>query len=193
MPRISPAQAGLRHCVSHHELFGDFFTARGLDYLVSRSSCHGDSHSLVVIARPDVIDGIMMPSSEDMSDPAYSKWPVPDWEMQEALRLASEGVLRNRQARQTRDEEDGGDLAMALRLYCDTAYADWTGGFHHLAREMPGVASPAQGFQRPTGSRVARSHLQETRSRFLSPFPSRRRNPRRSRRRVRGNRRPFGP
>ena len=46
-----------------------------------------------------------------------------------------------------------------------------------LLREMPGVASPAQGFQRPTGSRVARSHLQETQSRFLSPFPSRRRNP----------------
>ena len=90
----------------------------------------------MVIARPDVIDGIMMPSSEDMPDPAYSKWPVPDWEMQEALRLASEGVLRNRQARQTRDEEDGGDLAMALRLYCDTAYADRTGGFHHLAREQ---------------------------------------------------------
>ena len=38
-------------------------------------------------------------------------------------------------------------------------------------RKMPGMASPAQGFQRPTGGRVARSHLQETRSRFLSPSP----------------------
>ena len=124
--------------VSHHELFGDFFTARGLDYLVSRSSWHGDSHSLVVIARPDVIDGIEMPS-EDMS-PVYATWPVPDWEMQEALKLAEEDVLRNRRARQARNEEDGGDLAMALRLYCDTAYADRTGGFHHLAREQLGHA-----------------------------------------------------
>ena len=124
--------------VSHHELFGDFFTARGLDYLVSRSSWHGDSHSLAVIARPDVIDGIKMPY-EDMS-PVYATWPVPDWEMQEALKLAEEDVLRNRRARQARNEEDGGDLAMALRLYCDTAYADRTGGFHHLAREQLGHA-----------------------------------------------------
>ena len=57
-----------------------------------------------------------------------------------------------------------------------------------LLREMPGVASPAQGFQRPTGGRAARSHLQETRSRFLSPSPSRRHIPQRSRHRARGSR-----
>ena len=44
-------------------------------------------------------------------------------------------------------------------------------GAQLLLREMPGVASPAQGFQRPTGGRVARSHLQETPSCFLSPSP----------------------
>ena len=40
-----------------------------------------------------------------------------------------------------------------------------------LLREMSSVASPAQGFQRPTGGRVARSHLQGMPSRFLSPSP----------------------
>ena len=123
--------------VSHHEPFSDFFTNRGLDYLASRASWYSDSDTVLVIARVDVIDGIELPPEEDSLDRVdYPEWPVPDWEMQEALKLAEESVLRNRRARLARDEEDGGNYTTALRLYCDTAYADRTGGFHHLAREQ---------------------------------------------------------
>ena len=123
--------------VSHHEPFRRFFAARGLYHSASRASWYSDSTTLVVIARVDVLDGIEMPPEDGSLERVdYPEWPVPDWEMQEALRLAEESVLRNRQARLAQNEEMAGHLQTALRLYCDTAYTDRTAGFHHLAREQ---------------------------------------------------------
>ena len=44
-------------------------------------------------------------------------------------------------------------------------------GAQPLLRGMSSAASPAQGFQRPTGGRISGSHLQGTPSRLLSPSP----------------------
>ena len=64
---------------------------------------------------------------------------------------------------------------------------------HLRSGKCPGVASPAQGLQRPKEGRIARSHLQETRSRLLVSVPEPAAYiPRRSSRRVRGNRRGTG-
>ena len=121
----------------HHGPFRDFFASRGLDCLVSRGSWHADRPSLVVVARADVAEGIRMPAGEMGMEPVHRpRWPMPDWEMAEALRLAEEQVLRNRKARLALDADGAGDRDAALALHCEVAYMDRTGGFHNLAREQ---------------------------------------------------------
>ena len=120
----------------HHEPFRDFFDARGLVYLVSCASWHIEGASLVVIARADVAGTVRLPADESFEPVVHPKWPVPDWEMAEALKLAEEGVVRDRPARLEHGEESQGNWMTALRLYCDTAYRDRTGAFHNLAREQ---------------------------------------------------------
>ena len=140
------AHPGCRHRVKgydgHHEPFRSFFANRGLAYLVTSrswypSSWYGNDESLVVIARADVIDRIRMPPEGHQGGPVlHSQWPHPDWEMQEALRLAEEAVLRNRRAKSAQDAEKQGYHQDALEFYCGTAYIDRTGGFQKLARDQ---------------------------------------------------------
>ncbi len=85
----------------------------------------------------DVLDRIELPKDENSTDFLYTPSPYDvDWEMCEALKLAKEGVVRNRLARLAPEAEQEGDYLTALRFYCDTAYIDRTGGFHKLAREQ---------------------------------------------------------
>ena len=140
------AHPGCRHRVKgydgHHEPCRSFFADRGLAYLVTSrswypSSWYGNDESLVVIARADVIDRIRMPREGHQGGLVlHSHWPRPDWEMQEALRLAAEAVLRNRRAKRAQDAEKRGSHQDALELYCGTAYIDRTGGFQKLARDQ---------------------------------------------------------
>ena len=120
-----------------HNRHQRFFTERGLEYLVSTGSWYSDRTRLVVIARADVIERIRLPEDNACED--HVACPLPthvDWEMREALKLAEEGVLRNRNAQLAPEAAANGDYLAALRFYCDTAYIDRTGGFHKLAREQ---------------------------------------------------------
>ena len=119
------------------EPFRDYFASRGLGYLVSTGSWHGENSRLVVIARVDVLEGIRLPSDGDSLVEPVDLGPVDvDWEMREVVRLAEEGLIRDRSARLAQENEDEGDYLEALMLYCRVAYADRTGGFHRLAREQ---------------------------------------------------------
>ena len=121
----------------NHDLQQKFFEERGLEYLVSTGSWYSEGTRLVVIARADVIDRITLPRDEDRQDDVVCPLPTRiDWEMREALKVAEEGVLRNRNAMLAPEAEEVGDYLTALRFYCDTAYTDRTGGFHKLAREQ---------------------------------------------------------
>ena len=135
------AHPGCRHRVEgyddHHEPCRSFFADRGLAYLVTSRSWYGNDESLVVIARADVIERIRMPREGHQGGLVlHSHWPRPDWEMQEALKLAAEAVLRNRRAKRAQDAEKRGFHQDALELYCGTAYIDRTGGFQKLARDQ---------------------------------------------------------
>lgn len=126
-----------QHKDHDHNLHQRFFAERGLEYLVSTGSWYSDRTRLVVIARADVIERITLPHDNTCQD--HVSCPLPthvDWEMREALKLAEEGVLRNRKAQLAPEAEAEGDYLTALRFYCDTAYIDRTGGFHKLAREQ---------------------------------------------------------
>ena len=121
----------------HHGGFQDFFEERGLNYRVSRGSWHDGAPTLVVVARADIVGRIEMPPGDDGMEPVhYPRWPAPDWEMTEALKLAEEQVLRDRKVRLAHKEETAGEYEVALRLYCETAYMDRTAGFHNLARDQ---------------------------------------------------------
>ena len=118
-----------------------FFEERGLQYLVSTGSWYSGKTRLVVIARADVINQIALPYDEDCQDDVVNPPSIDiDWEMREALKLAEEGVFRNRNAQLAPEAEAKGEYLTALRFYCDTAYIDRTGGFHKLAREELGHA-----------------------------------------------------
>ena len=124
-----------------HGPFRDFFASRGLGYLVSTRSWHGEDARLVVIGRVDVLESIRLPSDED--SPVESVHPGPvgiDWEMREVIRLAEEGLIRDRGARLAEEADDDGNYQEALGTYCRVAYGDRTGGFHRLAREQLGRA-----------------------------------------------------
>ena len=126
-----------RRSDDHHGPHREYLAERGLSYLVSTGSWYSDRTRLVVIARVDVLDRIELPEDENASDVLYRPYfDHVDWEMREALKLAEEGVVRNRLARLAPEAEEEGDLLTALRFYCDTAYVDRTGGFHKLAREQ---------------------------------------------------------
>ena len=137
---------GLRVVVAHslcghgdedHGPVRDFFASRGLGYLVSTGSWHSEKTRLVVIARVDVLEGIRFPPEEDSLVEPVHPGPVDvDWEMREVVRLAEEGLVRDRSARLAEEQEGDGNYQGALGIYCRVAYADRTGGFHRLAREQ---------------------------------------------------------
>lgn len=120
-----------------HGAFREFLAFRGLHNLVSDGSWHNEGARLVVVARADVIAGVRLPS-EDGSVVEVSPGELGelDWEMREVLRLAEEGLIRDRNARFAEGEEAEGRHSAALRLYCEVAHSDRTGGFHRMAREQ---------------------------------------------------------
>ena len=120
-----------------HGPFRDFLASRGLGCLVSTGSWHSENARLVLIARVDVLESILLPRDDD--SPVEPVRPGPadvDWEMREVVRLAEEGLIRDRNARLAERQEDDGNYQDALEIYCRVAYADRTGGFHRLAREQ---------------------------------------------------------
>ena len=120
-----------------HGPFMEFFASWGLHCLVSDGTWHTGCAKLVAVARADVITGVRLPSVDgSVMEVSPGEMGELDWEMQEILRLAEEELIRNRNAGFAEGEEGEGRPSAALRLYCEVAHSDCTGGFHRTVREQ---------------------------------------------------------